>query len=334
MIPPKKLLNFLKNEDNFIIAAHMNPDGDALGSSIALSMALQKVGKKTVLLCKDTIPAQYKFLPGQERFYTFERIQNSEFRIQDFKNLILTDCNDISRIMEKSQKAEQDSMYSVLSSLFSAVVDHHETENSFGNIRWIMPHSAATGLMVYHLIKYLGIEITEDMAVNLYSAIAVDTGNFRYENTSPEVFQVASELQKAGAKPHAIYRELYESWHASRFNLFMKVINTLSIEEDIAIVYVTRKMFQETSTSPDDTEHFVEFPRIMKNVNISVLFREIDDNCYKISLRSKDDINVAQIAASFGGGGHKNAAGFRINSDFETAKKTVISKLSSVLNQN
>ncbi len=304
----------------------MNPDGDALGSTIALSMALQRIGKKTVLLCKDAIPAQYKFLPGQEKFITFESLQPSTFNLQPF-NLILLDCNDIDRIGEKSQ-------ISNFKFQISAVIDHHETEKAFGSIRWIMPHSAATGLMVYHLIKHLEVEITEEMAVNLYSAIAVDTGNFRYENTSPEIFQVASELQKAGAKPHAIYRELYESWSAGRFNLFIRVINTLSIENNIAIVYVTRNMFQETATSPDDTEHFVEFPRIMKNVNISVLFREINDNYYKVSLRSKDDINVAQIAASFGGGGHKNAAGFRINTDFETAKKKVIAKLSPVLNQN
>lgn len=315
MLPPKELLDFLKNEDNFIIATHMSPDGDALGSTIALSMALKKMGKKTVLLCKDAIPTQYKFLPGQEKFITFQSLQPSTF------NLILLDCNDIDRVT--TDKIE----LSAISYKLSVVIDHHETEKSFGNIRWIMPHSAATGLMVYHLIKHLDVEITEEMAVNLYSAIAVDTGNFRYENTSPEVFQVVSDLQKAGAKPHKIYRELYESWPLGRFNLFMKVINTLSIEEDIAVVYVTRKMFQETSTSPDDIEHFVEFPRIMKNINVSVLFREVDDNFYKVSLRSKDDINVAQVAALFGGGGHKNAAGFRISSDFETAKKEILEKL-------
>ncbi|MDA8339938.1 MAG: DHHA1 domain-containing protein, partial [Nitrospiraceae bacterium] len=120
---------------------------------------------------------------------------------------------------------------------------------------------------------------------------------------------------------------LFESWSGGRFDLFMKVLNTLQKEDGIAIVQVTRRMFEETSTSPDDVEHFVEFPRIMKDVKVSVLFREIEDNCYKISLRSKDDINVARVAEAFGGGGHKNAAGCRIKADFETAKKEILVKV-------
>ena len=331
MLPPIELLQFLKNKDNFIIATHINPDGDGLGSAIALSTALQKIGKKTILLCKDPVPNQYKFLPGQERVITFESLQPSAFSLQP---LILVDCNDIDRIIDRrqntedrTQKTEQNSLFSVLCSLFSVVIDHHESERPFGDIRWVVPDSAATGLMIYHLIKELGIEISEEMAVNLYSAISVDTGNFRYENTTPEVLRVAADLTEAGARPHVIYRRLFESWSEGRFGLFMKVLNTLQKEDGIAIVQVTRRMFEETSTSPDDVEHFVEFPRIMKDVKVSVLFREIEDNCYKISLRSKDDINVARVAEAFGGGGHKNAAGCRIKADFETAKKEILVKV-------
>ncbi len=320
MLPPIELLQFLKNKDNFIIATHINPDGDGLGSAIALSTALQKIGKKTILLCKDPVPNQYKFLPGQERVITFESLQPSVFSLQP---LILVDCNDIDRIIDKSQTFH----FQLPTSYFSVVIDHHESERPFGDIRWVVPDSAATGLMIYHLIKELGIQITEEMAVNLYAAISVDTGNFRYENTTPEVLRVAADLKEAGARPHVIYRRLFESWSGGRFDLFMKVLNTLQKEDGIAIVQVTRRMFEETSTSPDDVEHFVEFPRIMKDVKVSVLFREIEDNYYKISLRSKDDINVARVAEAFGGGGHKNAAGCRIKADFETAKKEILVKV-------
>jgi phosphoesterase RecJ-like protein len=318
MLPPKELLNFLRNEDNFLIATHINPDGDGLGSAIALSMSLQGFGKKTVLLCKDPVPHQYRFLPGHEGFHTFDNAK-------DFENIILVDCNDIDRITtDKSQ-------ISNLKFQISAVIDHHESERPFGDIRWVMPDSAATGLMIYHLIKELGIKLTSDMAVNLYAAIAVDTGNFRYENTTPEVLRVAADLTGAGARPHVIYRWLFEAWSEGRFDLFMKVLNTLQKEDGIAIVKVTRKMFEETSTTPDDTEHFVEFPRIVKDVKVSVLFREIDDTHYKISLRSKDDINVARVAEAFGGGGHKNAAGCRIKADFETAKKEILTQVKRLL---
>jgi phosphoesterase RecJ-like protein len=322
MNPPEKLLSFLKNEDNFFIATHINPDGDGLGSAIALSMSLQMLGKKTVLLCKDPVPHQYKFLPGHEKFITFEQFTVHSLRFTDFRNLVLIDCNDIDRI------ATDKSQISNLKFQISAVIDHHESEKPFGDIRWVSPDSAATGLMIYRLIKELGIKLTSEMAVNLYAAIAVDTGNFRYENTTPEVFRVASDLIEAGAKPHVIYRWLFEAWSDRRFSLFVKVLNTLESHDGVAIIKVTRKMFEETSTSADDTEHFVEFPRIIKDVKVAVLFREIDDTHYKISLRSKDDINVARVAEAFGGGGHKNAAGCKIKADFETAKKEILTRLS------
>lgn len=327
MMPPLELLDFLRKEDRFLIATHINPDGDGLGSAIALSESLQKLGKNTVLLCNDPIPQQYMLLPGQEKFITLEQFTFHFSRFTDFRNLILIDCNDIDRIIDRRQNTEQNSLFSVLCSLFSVVIDHHESERTFGDIRWVLPDSAATGLMIYHLIKELGIKLTSDMAVNLYAAIAVDTGNFRYENTTPEVLRVAADLTMAGARPHVIYSWLFESWSEGRFDLFMKVLNTLQREDGTAIVKVTREMFEETSTTPDDTEHFVEFLRIMKDVKVSILFREIDDAYYKISLRSKNDINVAHVAEAFGGGGHKNAAGCKIKADFETAKREILKKL-------
>lgn len=331
MIPPKSILDFFKKEDKFIIATHMNPDGDGLGSAIALSLALQKIGKKTILICKDKVPQQYKFLPRQEEFYLLKNGIEKELAHNGFKNLVLIDCNDIDRLLDKKQDSD---LFSFLSSLFSIVIDHHETEKNFGHIRWVNPTSAATGLMIFHLIKSLPVDITEEMAINLYSAISVDTGNFRYENTSVEVLSVASELLRLGARPHIIFRELFESWSKNRFDLFLKIINTLEIIDSIAIIYVTKKMFEDTNTTPDDTEHFVEFPRIMKDIKISVLFREIDREYYKVSLRSKDEINVAKIASFFGGGGHKNAAGFKINKDLITAKKLLLDKLLIELSPN
>ena len=318
MLPPTELLNFLKKEEKFVIATHMSPDGDGLGSAIALSMALQKIGKETILLCRDSVPQQCKFMPGHERFHNFDTLQLSAVSHQSFKNLILVDCNDIDRI------STEVSQISNLKFQISAVIDHHESEKPFGDIRWVTPEAAATGLMVFHIIKELGVEMTEEMVINLYAAISVDTGNFRYENTTHEVFSVAAELKKAGARTHAIYRELFESWSEGRFNLFMKVLNTLEMKDGIAFVRVTKKMFEETATFPDDTEHFVDFPRIMKDIKVSILFREIENDYYKLSLRSKDDINVAHVAEEFGGGGHKNAAGCRIRADFETAKREVL----------
>ncbi|OGW32057.1 MAG: hypothetical protein A3J81_03340 [Nitrospirae bacterium RIFOXYB2_FULL_43_5] len=309
MIPPKKLLHFLKKENNFVIAAHISPDGDALGSSIALSMALESLGKKTIVYDKDPVPEFYKFLPGSERFT--DSISNSKSKIQ---NLILIDCNDAERAgIEKLQFAS------------SAVIDHHETARDFGDIRWIDPKSPATGLMIFYLIKELGVTVTKAIAANLYTAIAIDTGTFRYSNTTPAVLRVSAELIEAGAGPSYIAENLYETWTDGRFRLLQKVLNTLEIYNDIAITHVTLDMFRETGAAISDTETFPGFPRKLRSIKISALFREIENNHYKISLRSKGrDVNVAKIAEIFGGGGHSNAAGYKIRADFKAAKEALL----------
>jgi len=325
---PRKLLSFLRKKDKFFIATHINPEADAIGSALALSMALETMGKETALFDKDTIPELYRFLPGHERF-----INSIPPLITLHSPLILLDCNSLKRAGLEG-----------LSFRHSAVIDHHEpaplcqpryrehgrggarpaTEEDFGNIRWIEPKAAATGLMVFYLIKELGLKITSEIAINLYSAIAVDTGTFRYNNTTPEVLRVGAELIEAGASPACISNNLYETWSEGRFALLIMALNTLEIRDNIAITVVTKGMYKKTGTSAEDTENFVNFPRVLKDVKISAFFRETSDDYWKASLRSKELINVEQIAASFGGGGHKNAAGYTIKGTLESAKKSLI----------
>ncbi|HEX8949722.1 MAG TPA: bifunctional oligoribonuclease/PAP phosphatase NrnA [Dissulfurispiraceae bacterium] len=321
LTPPGELLAFLKSEDNFLIVCHLNPDGDALGSAAALSVALGAMGKKTVLLCRDAVPAFYEFLPGSRSFFTFSNAQASGIPLQEFGNLILVDCNEIGRTgMERSPLAH-------LSFRTTVVIDHHETESVFGDIRWVIPETAATGMMIHAIIRRLGVALTKDMAINLYAALVVDTGNFRFENTTPEVLKVAAALAEAGAVPHMIHGELNETWSGGRFRLFARVMNSVRIEDGIAIIVLTKRMFEDTSTSADDTENFVSFPMVMRDITISFLLREVDCSDYKVSLRSKGAINVARIAEAFGGGGHKNAAGCNIKADLGTAEAEVLKRI-------
>lgn len=315
MIPPKELLDFLKKENDFVIAAHISPDGDALGSSLALSMALESLGKKTIVYDKDPVPEFYRFLPGSERFT--DSIPNSKLQIP---NLILIDCND-------AERAE----IGKLQFTSSAVIDHHETARDFGDIKWIDPKAPAVGLMIFYLIKELDVTVTKEIAVNLYAAIAVDTGTFRYSNTTPDVLRVSAELIEAGADPSYIAENLYETWTESRLRLLLKVLNTLEIHNDIAVTHVTLDMFRETGAAIADTETFPGFPRKLRSIKISALFREIEDNYYKISLRSKGrDVNVAKIAEMFSGGGHSNAAGYNIRADFKAAKEALLKAVRAI----
>ncbi len=307
---PRGLIEFLLQEQRFFIATHRNPEGDALGSSLALSMALESMGKDTVVYDRDPVPEFYRFLPGNGRFTS-----SSASLKNDRLPLVLLDCNE-------PERAGLDPVTFAR----SAVIDHHETLRDFGDIKWVEPRAAATGVMVYGLIRELGVDITRDMATNLYVAIAIDTGTFRYNSTTPDALRIAAELAELGAAPAAVSEALYESWSRGRFRLLTGVLNTVELVGDIAICVATREMFSETGTTGADTENFPNFPRMIGDIKVSAFFREVEGG-WKVSLRSKGDINVAELASRFQGGGHRNAAGYTVKTDLKRAKEELIKAL-------
>lgn len=304
----EKIISAVKGEKKILIAMHINPDGDAIGSALSLSTALNSIGIKTFVYCRNRVPKSYMFLPGYRNV-----ISKTQEVLKGDPLLILLDCNSPERAaLEKFQFRS------------SIVIDHHETEKGFGDIRWIDPKAAATGMMIFALIKDMGVKITKDIAINLYTAITADTGTFRYSNTYPEVLKAGAELIKAGADPDFIASHLYETWDKKRFDLLISALNTLVIKDGIAIMHISKEMFRRTGAKYEDTEHFSNFPRMVGSVKVSAVFKETGNGVWKASLRSKGGINVAKIAAQYEGGGHRNAAGFRIKADLQTARKTLI----------
>jgi len=302
---PNSLISEIRTARSFLIASHINPDGDALGSTLALGDALKALGKKVTMFSRDGVPEIYRFMPG------WKGIKTSCSKIPAGQPLLLLlDCNSPDR-----------AAIDALSFCRTAVIDHHKTESSFGDIRWIDKGAAATGLMVYRLIRSLKAPLTRAMAANLYTAIAVDTGVFRYSNTDEQVLLAAADLVKAGACPGSIAEKLHEQWTDGRFDLLNLSLQTFTKKNGIAIMCVTKDMMRKTGTSESDTENFANFPRMIDSVKISALIREAEDGRLKISMRSKGNVDVSRIAAEMGGGGHKNAAGFRIKSDMDTVKK-------------
>lgn len=312
---PKNLLSALRKEQVFLLATHINPDGDALGSCLALAEALEVLGKKVHIFDRDPVPEPYRFMPGQRKCRT--TLGNV---LKKNPLLILLDCNSPERAALEGHTFCK-----------SVVIDHHETESPFGDIRWVERTAAATGLMVFHLIEALEIRITRAMATNIYTAIAVDTGTFRYSNTSPDVLRAGARLIEAGAQPGPISEHLYESWTKNRFDLLNLCLGTLEIRDNIALVHATKEMFNKTGTVEADTENFANVPRMIDSVAISALIRETDGGRWKVSMRSKGQANVAKIAAAHGGGGHRNAAGFRIKTDLASLKKTLFAAGKNVL---
>lgn len=319
MIPPKGIIDTIEKENSFLILTHSTPDGDALGSSLALKIFLEKLNKKVEFYAEKPIPVQYIFLPGID---SIKDLKNLSFENIDV--LILLDCNKINRVTYEREILEKIELFSGK----RIVIDHHITDREEEkSLTWVDPQKAATGILIYYLIKNMNVELNEEIAYNLYTALIVDTGNFQFDNTTEEVFLIAKELVKAGAKPSYIYEQCFESWAESRFKLFLKMLNNLELLPPLAVSYISKEDFQETHTTEPDTERFVEFIRILKDINLTALFREIEKDFIKVSLRSKGNIDVSSIAREFGGGGHKNAAGYRIKSSIRDAREQLLEKL-------
>lgn len=308
---PRKILTALRGGREFLIATHINPDGDALGSALALAEVLEAMGKTAVIYNRDRVPDNYRFLPGHEKIsHDIEGIINSR------QVLVLLDCNSPERAaLEKYHFGR------------SVVIDHHQTESEFGDIRFINSEAAATGLLIFFIAKALQADITKEIATNLYASISVDTGTFRYSNTTAEVLRASAELIECGADPKMISEYLYEKWGRSRFDLLVSTLNTMEIKKGVAIVYITGEMFRQTGTGADETENFANFGRMINTVRVSAVFRQTGSGTWKASLRSKGDVNVARVAESFGGGGHMNAAGFRISGDLGSVKRKLMAAI-------
>ncbi|MEO5359006.1 MAG: bifunctional oligoribonuclease/PAP phosphatase NrnA [Nitrospirota bacterium] len=314
MNPPETLLSHIKENDKFYIVPHIFPDGDALGSALALESALCTLGKKAIVFSRDPVPDMFDFLPESGRIAPMSDLTSPEDA-----TLLLVDCNapnraDIERVKFK----------------YTIVIDHHETESDFGDIRWVLPKSPATGLMIYFLIKSLGVDISSTMALNIYAALAVDTGIFRYSNTTAESLSVASDLISKGVRPSFVADRLHNNWTEAKFMLLKHMLNSIEIQKNTAICFITNDMLKKTGAKPEDTDNFVNFPIMINTIKVAALFKETGNNFWKASLRSRGDVNVAKIAEKLGGGGHKNAAGFRITADIETAKNALLESLDGI----
>lgn len=303
MNPPRELLSALREEDNFCVVTHVNPEGDALGSTLALAMALAVLGKNSCTFCKDPVPKVQRFLPG------WQEIMHSLPPDIERRVLVLVDCGHPGRAGLKEVRFRR-----------SMVIDHHRADLPFGDTVWIEPDAPAAGYMVYQIIKSLGLPITPDMATCLYTAISTDTGTFRYENTTPEALEACAELIRAGASPARIAERVYESWSLNRLRLLGMALETMEVKDDITVMSISKEMFRVTDTGVEDTEHFTVYPRMLAEAKIAAVFIEMD-GYVKASLRSKGDVDVREIAVTFGGGGHRNASGYRTAKSLEESKK-------------
>jgi len=314
-----KTLNLIKESNRVLITSHQNPDGDALGSMLALGLGLEKIGKDVVFYSKDGVPEILEFLPHTDK------IVNSINEIKaPFDIAFAVDCTATYRAGKEFERyAKTQNCKNVV------IVDHHETTSSDADLHILDVNASSTGMIIYRILKSLSVEIDESISQNIYTTIITDTGSFNYSNTSSDTFRVAAELVDSGADPSQISQAIYENEPLRKLELLKLVIPTLDLTENknIASVFVDKNMFQETGTTREDTEGMVNIPRSIKGVEVAILFRQEGELDWKISLRSKGSVNVAKIAEGFGGGGHARAAGCSLEGDIINVKTKIISTI-------
>jgi len=290
----------------FVLTTHVNPDGDGLGTEVAIARYLQKLGKQATILNYSATPDNYLFLANLHPIFQFEPSQHAHI-IEDAEVILVMDTNHPDRLVD---------MKSVLlsSKAVKICIDHHLEPGDFADLYILDESSTSTGEIVYRLMNYLNSRsIDSESAIALYTAIMTDSGSFRYPKTDSETHKIIAQLIQMGADPVAIYEHVYEHSSINRVRLLGLALANMQITDNgkIAYIVLTREMLDSTHTSEIDTEAFVPFTLTVDRVQIGLMFSEIN-GVVKVSFRSKGDIWINELAKEFGGNGHKNAAGARI----------------------
>ncbi|MGV1099975.1 DHH family phosphoesterase [Thiovibrio sp. JS02] len=299
--PRDEIVRTLKEAKNVLVATHTHPDGDALGSQIAMGDILRSLGKNVFLYGEEQVSPLYRFLPGSAL------VESLLPALSGFDCAIALDCGDQFRLGL--------AMEQLLTVHPFLVVDHHAGHKDFGDLRWVAPDRASTGELVYDLAEALGAEISYEAAYCLYAAIVSDTGSFKYSSTTADTFRIAQELIKKGVKPADVSGKLFDNFTLKRLNLMRLVLDSLQLYAGnrLAVISAPREVFVKTGTTQGDTETFINYPRSLDTVKVAAFLKETESGLIAVSLRSKGtSYDVARVAASFGGGGHRNAAGFKV----------------------
>ena len=309
-----------KKNKRFLVTSHQNLEGDAVGSMLAMAELLKKAGKKVVLLPPEDMPDTYKFLPNASRVKAKKNPRGI-----DYDAACLVDCTDIDRLGNI-----KGGIYLTRPIIN---IDHHISNTYFGSVNWVEPDMSCSGEQIYHLFKKMNLPISKKTALYIYIAILTDTGSFKYSNTTAKTHEIASELISRGLDPTDIYRRIYEGASKSSLSLLASVLSTLNTTKDgsIAWVHITRKMLKGHSSSFEDTQDFVNFPRSIKGVKISIAFKEVKKGLTKASFRSNDGFDVNKLASQFGGGGHPTASGCTLKGSMREVEKAVLAKAKELL---
>lgn len=319
------VVEFVRQNDRFLLATHIRPDADGLGSQLALHDALTRIGKSSRVVIASNLPPRYQFLdPSSELIEQFTPVTADQFR----------DCGAVL-VLDTGTWNQLGDFGPFLRTLTvpKAVVDHHRTQDDLGGISHIDVSAEATGRLAYELIRTLDAPLSQTAANHLFMALALDTGWFRHSNTTAATFALANELVKAGANPPPLYERLYECAPVARLRLLGIALERLTTRANGQICYTEVHLsdYLATGAVPGDTEELINYPRSVDGVEVALIFIEQPEGGTKISFRARSRVDVSKLAERFGGGGHKLASGARDDRRLPVVRELVLSATEDAL---
>jgi phosphoesterase RecJ-like protein len=309
------VIDRLTESQAIFMSTHINPDGDAIGSLIALGLGLQQHGKHIYLYNASPIPAVYRFLPG------VQLVQQVLPESSAWDTAVVLDCGTLDRIGVAVDFVR--GLPQVIN------IDHHVTNTNFGQYRLVDSTACSSAEIVYRLLKKMAITIDAAIATSIYTGILTDTGSFRFANTNSAAYTICSEMVQAGVDPYTVAQHVYGTYSLGRIKLLNMALDSIEISANgkLSLMTLTQDMFRETDTNPEDVDGMINYAKRIEDVKVAALIMENENGAvqkrYHVSLRSDGTVDVAEIAASFGGGGHFSAAGFGVESSLKTLKKTI-----------
>ncbi|HEX6504534.1 MAG TPA: bifunctional oligoribonuclease/PAP phosphatase NrnA [Terriglobales bacterium] len=305
-----EVLKQIERRERFVLTSHARPDGDAVGSVLACSQILRAMGKEAQVVLADGVPRIYRPLP-----FTDTVIERTEIN-GDYEAAIVLECDSIQRTRLEG-----------LDRKFLISIDHHLSGRPFAHVNWIDPAACATGELVYRLARQAGVPISPEVATCLYTAVMTDTGSFMFQGTNEHTFALARELVLAGADPAACARNIYFAHSTAKMRLLGYALSNLHREGPLAWIWVTREQMDRAGAIDEDCEGLVNYSLAIHGVEVAAFFRELTDGRYRVSLRSKGQLNVATVAERFGGGGHQCASGCSLDGPLSVAVARVLAQL-------
>jgi phosphoesterase RecJ-like protein len=310
----RQIRDEIRRRERFLITSHARPDGDSIGSQLALAFALDILGKKVRIVNVDRAPDHYQEFPGMNRIEIAEAVPADV----EADALIVMECSELARTGVRG-----------LEGRYTINIDHHGGNRMYGTLNWFDESAAACGEMVFDVIQALGVQLTPEIATHIYLAILTDTGSFHHSNITPRTFDICRQTVEAGVNPATMARRIFDSNSFGKLKLIGALLDSMELVDNgrLAVLYMDDAMLAACNCTHNDTEGLINLPLTAREIQAVVFFKVATDGSVRVSMRSKYDVDVRMVATGYGGGGHKNASGFTVDRPLDAVRDEVLERL-------